>query len=93
MLPTEKRQATYERLCAHAREVALLTSTQSLLGWDERTKLPPLPAILAGVGFDLCPTRLGRLPGPRLCPAVYRLRRTARSDNDENERVAKRATG
>jgi carboxypeptidase Taq len=34
-------QATYDKLCAHAREVALLTSTQSLLGWDERTKLPP----------------------------------------------------
>ncbi len=34
-------QATYEKLCAHAREVALLHSTQSLLGWDERTKLPP----------------------------------------------------
>ena len=34
-------QATYENLCAHAREVALLTSTQSLLGFDERTKLPP----------------------------------------------------
>ncbi len=38
---TEKYQATYDRLCAHAREVALLSSTQSLLGWDERTKLPP----------------------------------------------------
>ena len=25
----------------HAREVAMLNSTQSLLGWDERTKLPP----------------------------------------------------
>jgi carboxypeptidase Taq len=34
-------QATYEKLCAHFREVALLSSTQSLLGWDERTKLPP----------------------------------------------------
>jgi carboxypeptidase Taq len=34
-------QPTYDRLCAHAREVALLSSTQSLLGWDERTKLPP----------------------------------------------------
>ncbi|HVT29070.1 MAG TPA: carboxypeptidase M32, partial [Lacipirellulaceae bacterium] len=33
-------QTTYERLCAHAREVAVLTSTESLLGWDERTKLP-----------------------------------------------------
>jgi carboxypeptidase Taq len=34
-------QDTYEKLCAHTREVALLNSTQSLLGWDERTKLPP----------------------------------------------------
>jgi carboxypeptidase Taq len=38
---TGNYQATYEKLCAHAREVALLHSTQSLLGWDERTKLPP----------------------------------------------------
>jgi carboxypeptidase Taq len=33
--------STYEKLCKHAREVAILNSTQSLLGWDERTKLPP----------------------------------------------------
>ncbi len=33
--------STYEKLCTHAREVAILNSTQSLLGWDERTKLPP----------------------------------------------------
>jgi carboxypeptidase Taq len=33
--------STYDRLIAHAREVALLKSTQSLLEWDERTKLPP----------------------------------------------------
>jgi carboxypeptidase Taq len=38
---TESIQSTYDKLCAHTREVALLTSTQSLLGWDERTKLPP----------------------------------------------------
>ncbi len=38
---TDTNQATYDKLCAQAREVALLTSTQSLLGWDERTKLPP----------------------------------------------------
>ncbi|HEX2477267.1 MAG TPA: carboxypeptidase M32, partial [Lacipirellulaceae bacterium] len=38
---TNNHQATYEKMCAHAREVALLHSTQSLLGWDERTKLPP----------------------------------------------------
>ena len=37
----ETYQSTYGKLCAHAREVAILTSTQYLLGWDERTKLPP----------------------------------------------------
>jgi len=37
----EKNRATYDRLCEHAREVALLSSTQALLGWDERTKMPP----------------------------------------------------
>jgi carboxypeptidase Taq len=36
----EFRQTTYDRLCAHTRDVALLRSTQSLLEWDERTKLP-----------------------------------------------------
>jgi carboxypeptidase Taq len=40
-MSTISPQATYEKLCAHFREVALLSSTQSLLGWDERTKLPP----------------------------------------------------
>jgi carboxypeptidase Taq len=40
----ETYQATYERLCAHVRETALLASAQSLLGWDERTKLPPAGA-------------------------------------------------
>jgi carboxypeptidase Taq len=37
----DKARVTYDRLCQHAREVAILNSTQSLLGWDERTKLPP----------------------------------------------------
>jgi carboxypeptidase Taq len=36
----DKARAIYDRLCQHAREVAILNSTQSLLGWDERTKLP-----------------------------------------------------
>jgi carboxypeptidase Taq len=35
-------QQTYDRLCAHVREVALLSSTQELLEWDERTQMPPL---------------------------------------------------
>lgn len=38
---TDRHRATYDRLSAHAREVAILNATQSLLGWDERTKLPP----------------------------------------------------
>jgi carboxypeptidase Taq len=32
--------STFDRLCDHTREVALLKSTQALLEWDERTKLP-----------------------------------------------------
>jgi carboxypeptidase Taq len=42
--PNNANQNTYERLCAHVREVALLDSMQSLLEWDERTKLPPAGA-------------------------------------------------
>src|SRR6478752_5815732 len=38
---SDKHQATYNRLCTHAREAAILNSMQGLLGWDERTKLPP----------------------------------------------------
>src|SRR3954451_21848864 len=38
---SDKFQATYDRLCNHAREAAILNSMQGLLGWDERTKLPP----------------------------------------------------
>ncbi len=38
---SDRYQATYDRLCQHAREAAILNSMQGLLGWDERTKLPP----------------------------------------------------
>ena len=38
---SDNYQATYDRLCTHAREAAILNSMQGLLGWDERTKLPP----------------------------------------------------
>jgi carboxypeptidase Taq len=31
----------FDSLCAHARETALLESVESLLGWDERTYMPP----------------------------------------------------
>jgi carboxypeptidase Taq len=37
-------ETTYERLCAYARHTALLDSIQSLLGWDERTMMPPAGA-------------------------------------------------
>lgn len=33
--------ATYEQLCSHARETALLQSVREVLEWDERTKMPP----------------------------------------------------
>src|SRR3954454_21110426 len=38
---TSTYQSAYDNLCKHAREVAILNSVQGLLGWDERTKLPP----------------------------------------------------
>jgi carboxypeptidase Taq len=34
-------QAAFDQLCAHTREIALLSSAQELLEWDERTQLPP----------------------------------------------------
>lgn len=40
-MANDNARNTYEQLCKHTREVAILSSTQSLLGWDERTKLPP----------------------------------------------------
>lgn len=33
-------QATYEALCQHVRQTALLESVDHLLGWDERTLMP-----------------------------------------------------
>ena len=38
---TSTESPTYDLLCSHAREAALLHSTQALLEWDERTKMPP----------------------------------------------------
>jgi len=32
--------ATFDQLCQHARETAMLTSIDSLLNWDERTYMP-----------------------------------------------------
>jgi carboxypeptidase Taq len=36
--------AIYAKLCEHARQAALLTSASALLGWDERTQMPPAGA-------------------------------------------------
>jgi carboxypeptidase Taq len=33
--------ATFAAACDHARRVAVLASIEALLGWDERTKMPP----------------------------------------------------
>lgn len=33
--------ALYQKVCQHARETALLSSIESLLGWDERCLMPP----------------------------------------------------
>ncbi|MCS7305888.1 MAG: carboxypeptidase M32 [Thermoguttaceae bacterium] len=34
-------QALYEQVCNHARQTAVLASIEALLGWDERTMMPP----------------------------------------------------
>jgi len=34
-------EATYKQLCEHAGQTALLCSAESVLGWDERTMMPP----------------------------------------------------
>jgi len=36
----ERLASSYEALCAHTRETALLQSVQALLEWDDRTQLP-----------------------------------------------------
>ncbi|HEV3138443.1 MAG TPA: carboxypeptidase M32 [Pirellulales bacterium] len=38
---SRKYEQLYDQLCQHARETALLAATESTLGWDERTKMPP----------------------------------------------------
>ena len=36
----QKHQVQYDELCQFVRETALLTATESMLGWDERTMMP-----------------------------------------------------
>ncbi len=38
---TLQHQKTFDQLCTHARETALLAAAESALGWDERTMMPP----------------------------------------------------
>lgn len=38
---TDDSQHTFDELCQFTRETALLESIEELLGWDERTMLPP----------------------------------------------------
>ena len=37
-------QQIYQRVCRHASQTALLESIEAVLGWDERTMLPPAGA-------------------------------------------------
>ena len=41
---TDADDKIFQQLCDHARQTALLSSTVSLLGWDERTGLPAAAA-------------------------------------------------
>ncbi len=38
---TSLENSAFENLCCHRRESALLAGVESLLGWDERTNMPP----------------------------------------------------
>lgn len=41
---TRTIQQTFDELCAHARQTALLAAAQAALEWDERTMMPPAGA-------------------------------------------------
>jgi len=41
---SESIQQLYDHVCQHVRQIALFASIESLLGWDERTMLPPAAA-------------------------------------------------
>ena len=42
--PDANHAQLFERVCAHARQAAVLASVESLLGWDEQTMMPPKAA-------------------------------------------------
>jgi carboxypeptidase Taq len=41
-------EQAFDDVCSHARETAVLSSVESLLGWDERTMMPPRAAAYRG---------------------------------------------
>ncbi|NQT14594.1 MAG: carboxypeptidase M32 [Planctomycetes bacterium] len=41
---SDSAERAYQTLCEHVGQIALLSSTEQLLGWDERTMLPPAGA-------------------------------------------------
>ena len=48
ILMSDTDQPVFDRLCAFLRETAILESTLSMLGWDERTGMPPEAAEYRG---------------------------------------------
>ena len=66
----------FDELCSLAREAALLESIEALLGWDERTYMPPAAGeyraeqmtYLVGPG----PSRSGPIRGWASCWASWR---------------------
>ncbi len=47
-LAAASAEELFEKACASARETAVLSSVESLLGWDERTVMPPRAAAYRG---------------------------------------------
>ena len=41
---SESAEKIFAALCEHARQTATLSSIDSVLGWDERTQMPPANA-------------------------------------------------
>jgi carboxypeptidase Taq len=60
-------QESYDTLVAELREIALLGSIQSILGWDERTQLPPLGSELRASQSSMLATMIHeRFSSPKI---------------------------
>ena len=73
----DDERGVFEAVCGHARQVAVLGSIESLLGWDERTLMPPAA---------------GRYRAEQIA-ALATLAHRARTDPRQRERLALLATG